>query len=58
MLEEISNFFTNETIYIWLNIGVIPFWLILIFFPNSSITSSLVTGLILEEILALGAASG
>ena len=30
----------------------------LIFLPNSSITSSLVTGLILVEILALGAARG
>ena len=24
-------------IYLWLNIGVIPFWLILVFFPNSKI---------------------
>jgi len=30
----------------------------LIFFPNSSITSFFDTGLILDEILALGAASG
>ena len=45
MLEEISNFFTNETIYIWLNIGVIPFWLILIFFPNSKLGSIFVSSI-------------
>ena len=26
-----------ENIYLWLNIGVLPFWIILIFFPNSKI---------------------
>ena len=35
-----------------------PFITCFIFFPNSSITSSLVTGLILVDLFALGAASG
>ncbi len=37
MLEQISTYFTIEMVYLWLNIGVIPFWLILIFFPNSKL---------------------
>ena len=39
MIEQIYNYFTIETIYLWLNIGVIPFWLVLIFFPQSKICS-------------------
>tara|TARA_Y100000590_G_scaffold466843_1_gene643559 strand:+ start:3590 stop:4063 length:474 start_codon:yes stop_codon:yes gene_type:complete len=45
MLEQISGYFTNETIYIWLNIGVIPFWLILIFFPNSKLGNIFVSSI-------------
>ena len=37
MIEQIAAFFTIEMIYLWLNIGVIPFWLILIIFPQSKI---------------------
>ena len=38
MLDQINNFFTIEVIYLWLNIGVIPFWMCLIIFPSSSIS--------------------
>ena len=37
MAEQISTFFTIDMIYLWLNIGIIPFWFILIFFPNSKV---------------------
>jgi len=37
MIEQISAFFTIEMIYLWLNLGVLPFWFILIFFPRSKI---------------------
>ncbi len=37
MTEQISTFFDTDMIYFWLNIGVIPFWIILMFFPNSKI---------------------
>jgi len=33
-------------IYLWLNLGVLPFWLILIFFPESRICSIFVTSII------------
>tara|TARA_X000000368_G_scaffold388243_1_gene349611 strand:- start:64 stop:537 length:474 start_codon:yes stop_codon:yes gene_type:complete len=35
MIEQIYNYFTIETLYMWINIGVLPFWFILIFFPQS-----------------------
>tara|TARA_B100000287_G_scaffold427420_2_gene477024 strand:- start:303 stop:776 length:474 start_codon:yes stop_codon:yes gene_type:complete len=37
MVEEIYTYFTIEMIYLWLNIGVLPFWFMLIFFPQSKI---------------------
>ena len=37
MLEQISTYFTIEMVYLWLNIGVIPFWLMLIFLPSSKL---------------------
>ena len=37
MIEEIYNYFTIEMLYYWVNLGVLPFWLILIFFPNSNL---------------------
>ena len=45
MIEQIAAFFTIEMIYLWLNIGVLPFWFILIFFPQSKICSLLVTSI-------------
>ena len=43
MFEQISTFFNIDMIYLWLNIGVIPFWFILIFLPNSKICSLFVS---------------
>ena len=45
MLEQISTYFTFEMVYLWLNIGVIPFWLMLIFFPNSKLGSIFVSSI-------------
>ena len=45
MIEQISNYFTIETIYLWLNIAVIPFWIILIIFPYSKICNFFVTSI-------------
>ncbi len=42
MIEQISDFFSIEMIYLWLNIGILPFWLILIIFPQSNICKYLV----------------
>ncbi len=46
MIEQISDFFTLEMIYLWLNIGVLPFWFVLIFFPQTNICRYIVTSII------------
>ena len=51
MIEQIAIFFSIEMIYLWLNIGVIPLWFILIFFPQSKICGILVTSIIPPIIL-------
>ena len=51
MIEEIYNYFTIEMLYYWVNLGVLPFWLILIFFPNSNLSRYFVTSIF--PILAL-----
>ena len=45
MIEQIYNYFTIEILYYWVNLGVLPFWLILIFFPKSHISRYLVTSI-------------
>ena len=45
MTEQISTFFTIDMIYLWLNIGVIPFWFILMFFPNSKVCGVFVSSI-------------
>tara|TARA_Y100001935_G_C17097350_1_gene404222 strand:+ start:65 stop:538 length:474 start_codon:yes stop_codon:yes gene_type:complete len=45
MLEQISTYFSFEIVYLWLNIGVIPFWLMLIFFPNSKLGTIFVSSI-------------
>ena len=45
MFEQISTFFNTDMIYMWLNIGVIPFWFILMFFPNSKVCSFFVSSI-------------
>ena len=46
MFEQISTFFTIEMIYMWLNIGVIPLWIVLMFFPQSKFCNFFVTSII------------
>ena len=38
MIDQIYTFFTTEMVYLWLNLGVLPFWFTLIFFPKSQIS--------------------
>ena len=45
MIEQIYNYFTIEMLYLWVNFGVLPFWLILIFFPNSNLTKYFITSI-------------
>jgi len=43
MIEQIYTYFSIPTIYMWLNIGVLPFWFMLVFFANSKICRVFVT---------------
>ncbi len=45
MIEEIYNFFTIEMLYYWVNLGILPFWIILILFPKSNLCRYLVTSI-------------
>ena len=45
MFGQISAFFTIEMIYSWLNFGILPFWFVLIFFPQSRISRLLATSI-------------
>ena len=45
MIEEIYNYFTIDMLYYWVNFGVLPFWLILIFFPSSNLSRYFVTSI-------------
>ena len=53
MFEQLSIFFTIEMIYMWLNIGVVPLWFILLFFPQSKFCSYLITSIFPYLIFAL-----
>ena len=46
MIEQIYTYFSIEMIYLWLNLGVLPFWFILIFFPQSRICKIFTTSII------------
>ena len=43
MIEQIYNYFTIDVLYMWINLGVIPFWFILILFPQSHLSRYIVT---------------
>ena len=45
MIEQIYTYFTIEMLFFWVNIGVLPFWLLLIFFPQSYLCRYLVTSI-------------
>ena len=45
MYEQISAFFTIEMIYLWLSFGVLPFWFLLIFFPQSKVCGIFATSI-------------
>ena len=54
MINNLMAFLNNQNIYLFANWGVIPFWLILIFFPNNKITNFFVQSIIPPLLLAIG----
>ena len=45
MIEQIYNYFTIDMLYYWVNLGVLPFWFILIFFPQTHLSKYFVTSI-------------
>ena len=45
MIEQIYNYFTIDMLYLWVNIGVLPIWLLIIFFPQSHLCKLLSTSI-------------
>ena len=54
MINNLIVFLNSEDIYLIANWGVIPFWLLLIFFPHQQITNFLVQSVIVPLLLAAG----
>ena len=52
MIEQIYTYFTIETLYMWINLGVLPFWFILIVFPQSHLCRIFVTSIFPSFILS------
>ena len=53
MIENLQAYFTFEVIYIWANIGVLPFWIILTIFPRSNFNQFFVNSILIPLILAV-----
>ena len=54
MINDLLDLINSETIYLVANWGVIPFWLLLIFAPNHSLTNFFVQSIIVPMLLAVG----
>ena len=54
MLNNLLSLLTFENIYLIANWGVIPFWFLLVFFPNNQITNFLTQSIIIPLLLASG----
>ena len=52
MIDQIYKFFSTEMIYLWLNFGVLPFWFMLLFFPQTKICRIFVTSVFPILVLA------
>ena len=51
MLIQFTDYLTFENIFLWINFGLIPFWLMLIIIPNSKFTQIFINSVILPLIL-------
>ena len=54
MINDLLALINSENIYLLANLGVIPFWLLLIFAPNHSLTNFFVQSIIVPMLLAVG----
>tara|TARA_B100000965_G_C19569168_1_gene748251 strand:+ start:599 stop:1069 length:471 start_codon:yes stop_codon:yes gene_type:complete len=54
MINDIQSYLTTENVFLIVNWGIIPFWVLLLIFPYHSLTKILVNSLIAPLILATG----
>ena len=52
MLIQFQEYLTFENIYLWINLGILPFWIMLIFVPNSKFTLILINSIVIPVILS------
>ena len=52
MLIQFQEYLTFENIYLWINFGILPFWLMLIIIHDSKFTTFFVNSIILPLILS------
>jgi len=52
MLIQFQEYLTYENLYLWINFGIIPFWVMLIFIPNSRLTQIFINSVILPLLLS------
>ena len=53
MLIQFQEYLTFDNIYLWINLGILPFWFMLIIIPNSKFTTFFVNSVILPLILSI-----
>ena len=53
MIEQIYTYFNIDMIFMWSNLGVLPFWLVLIIFPQSQICRVFIASIFPIFILSL-----
>ena len=51
-MSNLQSYFVIDTIYLWINIGVLPFWLIIFLTPSSRINQILINSFFLPLILS------
>ena len=52
MLIHFQDYLTFENIYLWINLCILPFWIMLIIIPNSRLTQIFVNSIVLPLVLA------
>ena len=53
MLIQFQEYLTFENIYLWTNLGILPFWMMLIIIPNSKFTQFFINSIILPLVLSV-----
>ena len=52
-LIKLQDYFTFEVIYLWVNLIVLPLWLLLIFLPNSNLSKVLINSITIPLLFSI-----